>query len=478
MTFLLQVAKAVPATGPIGRRHEPRCVEIAELVQKSHRAEADRGALAHIPASTIFARRARDLAEPIAGQPLGASALNSRIDESLWCGRHALEGANHASGRGRIRQERRRLCIVAPSHWESLMGGAEYQLRLLVERLEELDLFEIHYLTRRPPPPREGRGYSVHALGHGRPPGGAFFLDAPRLWRLLDAVRPHVIYQRVACAYTGVAARYARARHCHMVWHVSSDRDVDPTLRRGSWRAPLEHLRTRVERGCVNYGARAATAVVVQTQHQQALLMRNFGRAATAHIANFHPLAQETLAKPADRIRVCWIANMKPLKRPEIFVALARQLAHLPQVEFLMVGDSYAMPEARKRFEQELRELPNLRHLGRLPNEAVNELLASAHVLVNTSDFEGFSNTFIQAWLRKAVVVSLRVDPDGVFRGERYGLCAGGDYGVLASQVARLAADAVLREQIAARARLFAERSFSRENIDRLVQVLEPAWCA
>ncbi len=52
---------------------------------------------------------------------------------------------------------------------------------------------------------------------------------------------------------------------------------------------------------------------------------------------------------------------------------------------------------------------------GAISQQEVNAELANAHVLVNTSLYEGFPNTFIQAWMRRTVVVSLNVNPDGIF---------------------------------------------------------------
>ena len=52
---------------------------------------------------------------------------------------------------------------------------------------------------------------------------------------------------------------------------------------------------------------------------------------------------------------------------------------------------------------------PNLEYLGQRTHAEVNELLARAHIFVNTSTHEGFPNTFIQAWLREVAVVSLSV---------------------------------------------------------------------
>ena len=47
-------------------------------------------------------------------------------------------------------------------------------------------------------------------------------------------------------------------------------------------------------------------------------------------------------------------------------------------------------------------------------HEDVNKLLERSHLLVNTSKWEGFSNTFIQAWMRSVPVMTLGVNPDGL----------------------------------------------------------------
>jgi glycosyltransferase involved in cell wall biosynthesis len=60
---------------------------------------------------------------------------------------------------------------------------------------------------------------------------------------------------------------------------------------------------------------------------------------------------------------------------------------------------------------------------GRLPYWDANDLYGRARVLVNTSDVEGFPNSYLQAWIRGVPVVT-RLDPDGVIEREGLGVVA------------------------------------------------------
>lgn len=194
---------------------------------------------------------------------------------------------------------RRRVCVLIPSHWSAKVGGAEMQARLLVERLAARSDVDLHVVARNVGAAYRPHGYTLHRVPARRQIGGTFVLEAPALHALLRRVAPDVVYQRVACAYTGVAAHYARSAGKRFVWHVSSDNDVAPRARVRSWKSlPLLPLHVLSDRA-VRYGARHADVVVVQTRDQASLLAEHHGRRDARRIANFHPAPGAPVAKPA-----------------------------------------------------------------------------------------------------------------------------------------------------------------------------------
>ncbi len=65
-------------------------------------------------------------------------------------------------------------------------------------------------------------------------------------------------------------------------------------------------------------------------------------------------------------------------------------------------------------------------------------IFSKPRFFVNTSDMEGFPNTFIQACKSGTPILSLNVNPDGFLDSYKCGLCARGDRQVFKHQLAEL----------------------------------------
>ncbi|MGH8138503.1 MAG: glycosyltransferase family 4 protein, partial [Steroidobacteraceae bacterium] len=326
-----------------------------------------------------------------------------------------------------IAQPLERLCIVTPAHSSLVTGGSEYQIDCFLEALIPLRRYEIYYLTSMVRADPQIDSYRILRIGsQAHAPRFGYLTYAAPLYRTLLALRPNVIYQRVACGYSGVAAHYARRHGARFVWHVAHDSDVDPD---GSLdgRNPV---RRYLEKRSVEYAIRRASCIVTQTSHQAQLLERHYQRTADAVIPNFQPAPQEKPDKSGP-LTVAWVASLKRWKQPEAFLRLAGVLSDLAGVRFAMVGPHAAGPREHGWMSSLLSRIeatPNVDYLGARSQAEVNELLARAHLFVNTSLHEGFPNTFIQAWAREAAVVSLHVNPDGLLdEGEVGVFCHGSE---------------------------------------------------
>lgn len=365
-----------------------------------------------------------------------------------------------------------RVCMIVESHWRAAMGGAELQARYIAEGLCSRGDFEVHYLARNCVEPPGGDPYPVTRIGDTRGlRRRAVFFDAPRLWRALEALDPDVIYQRMRQSYTGVAAVYARRFGKRFVFHAASDYDVrrQPFRKPFSLNVPFDWVETVAG----NYGIERATAIVTQTRRQAQLLERNFDLRPAAVIPNFHPEPPrgEPAEKSSGEFLVAWIGNFKLVKRPELYVQLAERFRDTPGVRFVMAGRA-GNDRTHGELHARIRALPNLEYLGELSHDDANALLGRAHCLVNTSDAEGFSNTFIQAWMRGAVVLSLNADVDELLARGELGRLAGG-LERLEAELGGLIADGPAREAMAERARRHATRHFGTGNVDVLARVLK-----
>jgi glycosyltransferase involved in cell wall biosynthesis len=105
----------------------------------------------------------------------------------------------------------------------------------------------------------------------------------------------------------------------------------------------------------------------------------------------------------------------------------------------------------------------NLSFHGRVPYHDMDAHYSGARVFVNTSDSEGFPNSYLQAWIRGTPVVAF-FDPDGLIRRERLGF-APDSLESMQERIEALVRDRTLWHEASARCRGYMEHRYGEERI-------------
>ena len=158
-----------------------------------------------------------------------------------------------------------------------------------------------------------------------------------------------------------------------------------------------------------------------------------------------------------------WIARCQPIKRPHAFLDLC---AALPEARCVMIApnenaalwDSIAARAAGMK---------NVTLIERVPYREAQSWYDRAEVFVNTSTWEGFANSFIQAGQGGAAILSLSVNTDELLTRFRAGICAGDDAARFTEAARSLFGDPNLRRAMQTGAERFvAEWHDNTRNVD------------
>jgi glycosyltransferase involved in cell wall biosynthesis len=193
---------------------------------------------------------------------------------------------------------------------------------------------------------------------------------------------------------------------CHhnrkTVYSVASDPDCDPKL------PTLKPWRERI---LYRYGLQHTDQIIVQTLRQQAMLQAGFGIAAELIPM---PCTGFDATKPVKVYdgppHVLWVGRFSHEKRLEWLLDTAEAF---PQYIFDIAGAANARTEYAKGLQKRAESIPNVILHGRLLHHELGALYSRARLLCCTSIFEGFPNTFLEAWSMGLPIVST-FDPDQI----------------------------------------------------------------
>ena len=343
-------------------------------------------------------------------------------------------------------ESRPHVCFIAPYIWPVLadergidfVGGAEVQQTVLIRSLHDAG-FRISVVTEVSGRPDEFELDGIRIIrlvrnGRELPVIRNIHPRLTSIWAALRRADADIYFQRCASANTLVGALFAKLNRRRFIYSGASDPDFERDQLwkkfpgRGGWR----------DQQMFTWGLQLADGIVAQHMGQAAACRRWYGRDA-AEIPNCYAPSLANM-RSRDGV-VLWVSTIKSLKRPELFLEIARRN---PQLRFCMVGGPATGTEAAlyPQIEDAARHLPNVEFVGFVPYSEVESYFDRARIFVNTSDFEGFPNTFLQSWARGVPTVSF-VDCGAREGGRSIGFVSS-DLDDMSSTIAQLSHDDVL----------------------------------
>ena len=302
--------------------------------------------------------------------------------------------------------EKLKICFISPVAYpllsgtnEALVGGAELQQVLLAKELVKANAdVTFVVLDHHQKSPEIINGIRIIKSYPVDTPSGIRFSKLYFVWKALDQANADIYFLRWGLA--GITSFYSFFKNKKFIYSVASDSAIDRKLANPKF---YNYYLNKLD-------IKRADVVIAQTIRQQEVLMRKFGRESIL-IKSMHILPDCKPQKNAPST-ILWVSTIRRIKQPELFLKLAKEL---PAYRFQMIGPpARDSPEYSKEIQRLASDIPNLEFIGFVPYHEINSYFDRASIFVNTSSFEGFPNTFLQAWAAYTPVVSLNIDPDGI----------------------------------------------------------------
>jgi len=182
-----------------------------------------------------------------------------------------------------------------------------------------------------------------------------------------------------------------------------------------------------------SWGMRKADKIFVQNKEQQQNLLQNFNKKSIL-FRNVFPIKKQIQSK---KKHILWVSRYQKWKQAELFVNLAQKI---PNFEFVMICPvpSKKLEPNWLKLKQKVETISNIIFIDYVPFHDIQVYFNKAIAFVNTSDFEGFPNTFLQAMQGKTPIISLNVNPDNFIDEYNCGIFCNNNFDLLIEKTKEL----------------------------------------
>jgi glycosyltransferase involved in cell wall biosynthesis len=295
-----------------------------------------------------------------------------------------------------------RVCFIAPKAYplfnpdvKKVFGGAEVDLYFLAIELAKDKNFTVSFLVADYGQPETVTIEGVRIIKT---------LDftknslngAIKVWKGLREADARIYFQEAASWGTFLAALFCKLHKKAFVYRTASQQECDGTYLKQHYFAGR----------AFRWALRNAAKTIVQNEMDKQNIEQTLGVCSI-----IYPNAQRLpVLSEVQKDIILWVGRSAQVKRPELFIELAEKI---PNERFVMICQRATGDQNYDLLLSRAREVKNLQFIERVPFAEIGCYFQRAKVFVNTSDSEGFPNTFIQACNYAVPILSLKVNPDG-----------------------------------------------------------------
>lgn len=328
-------------------------------------------------------------------------------------------------------------------------GGVEVDLYSIARELAKDPLFEISFIVgdfgqKEEEIINKVKLYQSYRLNENK------IISILKLITIAKKINADIYFMEGAHGMNGIIRWISHKINKKFVYRTGSDIDCNKTFIRKNF----------IEGILYKYSLENADLVLTQNKINKIELQNNHN-VSSIIIKNTIQL-HKNVQKSTKRF-ILWVARSEKLKRPDLFVQLSKLL---PKEKFLMI-----CPKANSnsidldKFKKDIQGINNLKLINFIPLLKINKYFNQAKIFINTSNYEGFPNTFVQAMANGVPIVSLNVNPDNFLKNYKCGFCVKGDFELMKKRVQELLSNKKLYSQMSKNAYNYAKQNHDLKKI-------------
>ena len=305
-------------------------------------------------------------------------------------------------------------------------GGAELQMYLWAKSLANYPEFEVLFLIENHNQKKISPVENIKLIGTIRLKQQENIITklfkSIKLFFQLITINQDIIISTNANALTSIIALYSKIFKKKFIYRTSSLIDVNKNY--------ID--KNGVSGKLYKFGLLNASKVITQNAEHRILLKKNHNINAFVLKNSFEIIPKNLPEKK----HILWVSRFAEMKNPYLFLDLAKQIS---EQKFVMICPyTVSVKKNWEDLKKQTENISNLKFIEKVPFNKIQKYFNEAILFVNTSDFEGFPNTFLQAAQAKTPIVSLNVNPDNFLNEYNCGVFCKNNFNLLIQETKNL----------------------------------------